>query len=79
VSCYQGAALVIAASCGLVGCTVDSPVVQRPPTLGRELIDLQQARNDQLLSDSEYATQRQLIVDRFHELDQRGVPDAASR
>lgn len=40
------------------GCTVYRPVVLRPPTLGEELIQLDAARRDGLLTDAEYETRR---------------------
>ncbi|MFM9169366.1 MAG: hypothetical protein ACKOTD_04375, partial [Phycisphaerales bacterium] len=38
------------------GCTVYRPVILRPPTLGEELIQLDAARRDGLLTDAEYET-----------------------
>ncbi|MFM8872786.1 MAG: hypothetical protein ACKOJI_05435, partial [Phycisphaerales bacterium] len=40
------------------GCTVYRPVILRPPTLGEELIQLDAARRDGLLTDAEYETRR---------------------
>ncbi|MFM8871764.1 MAG: hypothetical protein ACKOJI_00090 [Phycisphaerales bacterium] len=40
------------------GCTVYRPVILRPPTLGEELIQLDAARRDGLLTGAEYETRR---------------------
>ena len=40
------------------GCTVYRPVILRPPTLGEELIQLDAARRDGLLTDAEYGARR---------------------
>ena len=40
------------------GCTVYRPVILRPPTLGEELIQLDAARRDGLLTDAEYGKRR---------------------
>lgn len=39
-------------------CVQFSPVVTRPPTLGEELLSLDAARKDGLLTDEEYARRR---------------------
>ena len=40
------------------GCTVYRPVILRPPTLGEELIQLDAAHRDGLLTDAEYEKRR---------------------
>ncbi len=52
-------ATVVAAAILLpCGCTVYRPVILRPPTLGEELIQLDAARRDGLLTDAEYEKRR---------------------
>ncbi len=55
-----GARATVVAAAILVpcGCTVYRPVILRPPTLGEELIQLDAARRDGLLTDAEYETRR---------------------
>ena len=52
-------ALAILLPCG---CTVYRPVLLRPPTLGEELIQLDAARRDGLLTDAEYETRRAAAI-----------------
>ena len=49
---------VAAATLVSCSCTVYRPVILRPPTLGEELIQLDAARRDGLLTDAEYETRR---------------------
>jgi hypothetical protein len=44
------------------GCTVYRPVIVRPPTLGEELIQLDAARRDGLLTQEEYDRRRAEII-----------------
>jgi len=43
-------------------CMVYQPRVNRPPTLGEELIQLDQARKDGLLTDAEYDARRVQLI-----------------
>jgi hypothetical protein len=53
------AAAAIALACG---CTVYRPVVTRPPTLGEELIQLDAARRDGLLTQAEHDRRRAATI-----------------
>jgi hypothetical protein len=53
------AAAAIAFACG---CTVYRPVVTRPPTLGEELIQLDAARRDGLLTQAEHDRRRAATI-----------------
>ncbi len=52
------ASAVAATSLFACGCTVYRPVILRPPTLGEELIQLDAAHRDGLLTDAEYEKRR---------------------
>lgn len=41
-----------------LACVIYTPVVSRPPTLGEELLSLDQARKDGLLTQAEYEKRR---------------------
>jgi len=43
-------------------CMIYQPRVNRPPTLGEELIQLDQARKDGLLTDAEYDARRAQLI-----------------
>ena len=52
------ASAVAATTLFACGCTVYRPVILRPPTLGEELIQLDAAHRDGLLTDAEYEKRR---------------------
>lgn len=61
-----GAAILMLAAAGpwafCSACMIYQPRVSRPPTLGQELIELDRARKDGLLTDAEYSERRALII-----------------
>lgn len=53
---------------GTTACVIYRPVVYRPATLGEELVALDQARKDGLLTDAEYAARRELLIAAWKEI-----------
>lgn len=61
-------------------CVYYSPVVARPPTLGEELLSLDEARKDGLLSQEEYEQRRAQTIEIWKQIghtnvDQQQGPD----
>ena len=67
------AACVVAAALAATACVVRNPVVTRPPPIGRELVELDRARAEGLLSDEEYGVFRARLLAGLARLDTQEI------
>jgi hypothetical protein len=58
-------------------CTAYRPIVTRPPTLGEELLSLDQARKDGLLTQAEYKERRAGTIAAWKEIGNAPVVEVA--
>ena len=56
-----------------LACVIYRPIVSRPPTLGEELLSLDQARNDGLLTQAEYERRRDETIDAWKRIGETPV------
>ena len=78
--CVTTAIMVImAAVVGVLpcSCTAYRPIVTRPPTLGEELLSLEQARRDGLLTQAEFARCRAGTIAAWKEIGSSPVVEVA--
>lgn len=66
-------ACVVAASLAATACVVRNPVVTRPPPVGKELVELDRARAEGLLSAEEYAVFRARLLGGLAQLDAQPI------
>lgn len=70
---YRVAACMLPAWLIAAGCVVRNPVVTRPPPVGRELVELDRARAEGLLSDEEYGVFRARLLAALARLDAEAI------
>lgn len=81
-SLRRGMALAIAAAAAGVlpsACTAYRPIVTRPPTLGEELIQLDAARRDGLLTQAEHDHRRAETIAAWKRIGDAPIEPLASR
>jgi hypothetical protein len=71
--------VIMAAVAGVLpcSCTAYRPIVTRPPTFGEELLSLEQARKDGLLTQAEYEERRAGTIAAWKEIGNAPVVEVA--